>query len=704
MTATGVNGAGYGPGPAERKPVAAMALTAAAVVIAAVAAVWFVLSLVEEARERDLRAWQVRLGIIADSRAEAVTTWLDDQRTELLALAGNPGLRLLMSMPEADPPTPQRLAQEEILRNLFSVTAGRAGFDAAPTGPDVPANVGRQGVAGLALVDPDGRLIVGTSAMPAISGEILAFVAGAPRGETAMMGPFPGADGRPALAMLAPVYPVQAEESGENQVGWIIGIRPVDDALFPVLAQPGSTEATLEAVLIGRREASVVYLSPLLDGTPALARTLDASTQDLAAGFALESPGGFAVRRDYRDAEVLLTSRAIAAAPGWSLMVKVDRNEALADTDARSTRLLIILLLGVGLALAGVIGAWFYGTSRRAAQAASLYAAANERLARSDRFLRLVTDTQPAALVIVDADGRIGFANQRLADRAGVAARDLVSKPLSLAIGTDAAKRYLRKAETVRDTGTSRVLTHREDGDGADARVSRATLVPLADESEVTGGVLVVEEDITETIAARERRERVLNQIVDSLVTIVDQRDPYSGDHSRQVGKLARRVAEEMALDTTAVDTVSTAGLLMNVGKILVPKEVLTRSGSLSDGEIEQVRASILASADLVAGIEFDGPVTDTLRQVFERTDGAGQPGGLAGTDILVEARILAVCNAFVAMVSPRAHRQRMAVDAALDALHDGVGKAFDRSVVAALINYLDNKGGRRAFEALEAS
>ena len=102
--------------------------------------------------------------------------------------------------------------------------------------------------------------------------------------------------------------------------------------------------------------------------------------------------------------------------------------------------------------------------------------------------------------------------------------------------------------------------------------------------------------------------------------------------------------------------------------------------------------------------IEFDGPVTDTLRQVFERFDGAGKPDGRAGADILVEARILAVCNAFVAMASPRAHRQRFSVDAALDALHGDVGKAFDRGVVAALINYLDNKGGRTAFETAATS
>ncbi len=132
----------------------------------------------------------------------------------------------------------------------------------------------------------------------------------------------------------------------------------------------------------------------------------------------------------------------------------------------------------------------------------------------------------------------------------------------------------------------------------------------------------------------------------------------------------------------------------MNVGKILVPEQVLTRTGDLSAGEIRQIRDSIQAGADLLRGIEFDGPVVETLQQSPERWDGSG-PRGLAGEAIILPARIVAVANAFVALVSARAHRPGLGFDAAIDTLLKETGAALDRRVVASLISVLDSRGGR---------
>jgi len=101
------------------------------------------------------------------------------------------------------------------------------------------------------------------------------------------------------------------------------------------------------------------------------------------------------------------------------------------------------------------------------------------------------------------------------------------------------------------------------------------------------------------------------------------------------------------------------------------------------------------ASAELLEGIEFDGPVVETLRQSQAHWDGSGVPPGLAGEDILVTARVVAVANAFVGMVSPRAHREALGIDRAVQTLLGEAGRAYERGVVAALVNYLDNRGGR---------
>jgi HD-GYP domain-containing protein (c-di-GMP phosphodiesterase class II) len=172
-----------------------------------------------------------------------------------------------------------------------------------------------------------------------------------------------------------------------------------------------------------------------------------------------------------------------------------------------------------------------------------------------------------------------------------------------------------------------------------------------------------------------------------------------AANHSLRVGRLARAIAVEMDLPSAEQEAAEFAGSLLNLGKILVPEDLLTRTGPLAADERRRIRDSVLAGADFVAEVEFDGPVAETIRQSAERWDGAGGPAGLAGDAILTTARIVAVANAFVAMTSARAHRPVLGVDDALANLLAEIGRAYDRRVVTALANHLDNRGGRAAFE-----
>ena len=151
-----------------------------------------------------------------------------------------------------------------------------------------------------------------------------------------------------------------------------------------------------------------------------------------------------------------------------------------------------------------------------------------------------------------------------------------------------------------------------------------------------------------------------------------------------------------MKLSPAESSTARIAAALMNLGKMLVPDTLLTKQEKLNDGEIRLIRESLQTSADLISAIEFDGPVAETMRQLQENFDGSGHPRQLAGDAILLPARIVAVANAFVAMVSPRAWRPGLDVDTAATQLLKDAGGKFDRRVVVALINLLDNRGARR--------
>ncbi len=666
----------------------------AVLIVAATATVVMIFDFIADERQRELRAWQTRLGIVAESRAKAVDDWLAAQFAEISAIAGNESVKLYVTQltqaggNEAAADSPEA----GYLRNLLVVTAGRTGFAAPPLGPDVPANVRREGVAGIAILDMEGGVLAATRHYPALDGAVRAFLPAARRGQPALFDLRADAGGAPAIGFAAPIFAVQGNPTAEDQIGVVLGIKRVAGELYPMLDQPGAGTRTAESFLVRGQGAVVRFLSPLADGTPALEKTLARNTAKLSAATALAEPGGFGATLDYRGTEVLATSRALDQA-AWVLVHKIDRAEAMAASEARLTRLLVFLLLTVALVVAAILAAWRHGASRRAGAAARKFEEMAKRFAGQRDFLRLLTDNQPNAIFIVDEHSTYKFANEVAAARAGIAKDDMVGKSMASVLGPVQAEVYERLDRDALESGQITSALHRGGANGS-ARIVQSKHVPLGDIGEAPRDLLVVEEDVTAAITERERRERTLRRLVETLVTVVDRRDPSASRHSARVAEVARTIAEEMDIGGTLAETAEFAGSLLNLGKILVPASILTREGALSGDEMRRVRASIQASADLIGDVEFDGPVAETLRQCQERWDGAGTPRGLKGEDILLTARIVHVANAFVAMVSPRAHRAGLNLDEALGELMAQSGAAFDRRVVAALVNHAENRDG----------
>lgn len=683
---------------------ARLKLLAAAAVLSAlcIAAGILLIRFVENEWQRELQTWQVRLGIVADSRFAAIDAWLDRQFDEIGGLADNPALQLYVTQLSAGDTGEDAAdiaeAQGEYLGNLLEATAVRSGFAAKAVGKSVGANIDRSGSGGIALVDVKGQTLAATDGMPPFAGRLRDFVTGLVSGERGLLDLHLNASGRPAMAFAVPVFAVQGNRDAASQIGVVIGVKEVDEELFGLLRQPGDTDETSETLLVRRDGASIEYLSRLPDGTAPLSLRLAADTADLDAAFAIEAPGGFGQRRDYRGRDVLVTSRSFAKAP-WTLMHTIERKEALGPAQSRLTWLALVGVISMILIVASFIVVWRHGSLRRAAESAAGFREMAARIEDQRNLLRLVTDSQPTGIYILDADGTCRFANREAARNAGIPAEDMSGKPIVNILGPEAAKRHLAASRKVLENGVAisefaRVTT------AEGTRVLQIEHVPVAASHDMSGGVLVVERDITDVVTERERRARTLSQIVRTLVGVVDRRDPYAANHSQRVAALARALAVEMNLQEREIDAVETAGNLLNFGKILVAPELLTKSGEMSDEDRQKVRQSIQTSAELLSGIEFDGPVVDTLRQAQARADGTGIPAGLAGDNILLTARIVSVANAFVGMVSKRAYREALDLDRAVDAMLSQVGKAFDRRVVAALINYLDNRGGRAQWAA----
>lgn len=181
-------------------------------------------------------------------------------------------------------------------------------------------------------------------------------------------------------------------------------------------------------------------------------------------------------------------------------------------------------------------------------------------------------------------------------------------------------------------------------------------------------------------------------------------RSAASDAHARFVAELAVRVAREIGLAEATVRRCAVAALLHDVGKAFVPETILEKPGPLTEAEWCRVREHPQLGAEFLAELSPElSDVAEIIGDHHERPDGRGYPAGKRAGEIRIEARIIAVCDAWAAMRSDRPYRPALSDDEALAELRIGRGRQFDGLVVDALerlfarARALDTEGARPA-------
>lgn len=696
---------------------------------------------VQQEMNREVQAWQVRLGIVADSRVAAVDDWIAQNFKNLRDLSQNASLQIYVSqlaeaskkqaapaaagqapagtgnlpsveglpaLPSTNPGVGNDLASSasvDYLRNLLIATAERTGFKAPPPVGEVKANIRRAGVAGLALIDENGDPVVSTPDMPPMNARMRAAVRRALDGQPAVVDLYIGASGEPTMGFVMPVYGIQQSHQaggGAKGLGAVIGIRTVDRSLWDQLQQPGQLMKSAETYLVRKDKDKVDYLSPLADNTPSLKRTMALGSPNLLAPAAVAKPGGFFTDLlDYAGTPVLAVSRTVPQVP-WVLIRKVSRAEALSATRNRLNVIMGVFIALITIVTLAILFVWKKGASARATRALHTAQVSLERFQNLTKFMQVVTNNQPTQIVAVDRNTTYSFANETAANAAGIPQDDFIGKTMAAVIGPVKAQDYAELVKRVIDD-FERMQRVFEFGDpdildpGAEGayQVVKVDGIPLRGDRDYPPGCLLVIDDITELSLEKIKSERMMKELIDTLVSVVDRRDPFSGHHSTRVAEVSRAIAREMGLDELEVKTVDIAGSLMNLGKIFIPPEVLIKTNDLTEEERELLQHAYLTTVDLIEHVTFEGPVVETIRQFGETWDGSG-PLGLKEDEIIVTARILSVANAFVGMISPRAYRGAMTFEQVADILMQDTATKFDRKPVTALVNFLENRGGKR--------
>lgn len=195
-----------------------------------------------------------------------------------------------------------------------------------------------------------------------------------------------------------------------------------------------------------------------------------------------------------------------------------------------------------------------------------------------------------------------------------------------------------------------------------------------------------------ENARLHESQRRQFNSFVKTLSTALDARDPLTAIHSINVANYAMGIAEMMGMSREEKERLRIAGLLHDIGKIGVPEAVLTKPGRHTPEEFEEMKRHAEYSRRILGQIEFTEPlkgVDSVAASHHEKLDGAGYPCGLRGSQIPLEARILAVADCYDAMTQTRHYRRGMSMHEALIELDKMAPTKLDEHCVRALKAFL---------------
>ena len=173
--------------------------------------------------------------------------------------------------------------------------------------------------------------------------------------------------------------------------------------------------------------------------------------------------------------------------------------------------------------------------------------------------------------------------------------------------------------------------------------------------------------------------------IIRTLLSTLEAKDTYTRGHTERVAMYSVTVAEELGIRGDELETIRIGATLHDIGKLGVMDKVLNKPAALDREERQHIMSHPARGAAILEGIRFLEPAVDLVRHHHEYIDGTGYPDGLAGNEISIGARIVAVADAFDAMTSGRVYMQAMGVQRAIEALRTRAGKQWDPKVIDAL-------------------
>ena len=638
-------------------------------------------------RQRDLLSWQNRLSIIADMHKLSLEKMVTRQKSQLLALSQTPTLQLYLSRFSTTDRQDDdiRRAQATYVRNLLQATAQRMGL-----GETASNNTNREFKArssyGLAVLDSRSQLLFASHLfdidLKALQTQIaIAMTSAQPQ----LINLQADARQQPIYGFIMPVFPIQKLQSSQP-AGAVVAILNPTRSLFNELKNPHLSTLSDESLLLSWRDKQLVYISPLTPPAQ-IFHSIATDSPQLAAPRAALQTDTLVISPDYRGKKVLAVGKKISQTP-WILVQKIDAAEALKESDEHQQFLLTTFTLISLFLTVLLIAVWRHSSSVRLQKI-------SRKLEARTALLNAVSDNINEHIFLLNKSNQLIFANHSLLARLGLDAEEIDGKHMDSILGADASSHLKQCQAHKNNAGCIMDLTLAGQTDSY-----HVSIIKL-DSGEHKDSRLYVLHDITQIQEMQQKRDRLAQGIIRTLVKATDLHDPFCANHSERTREVAIEIGRALGLEEPRLQTLEMAALLANIGKLFVPKEILTKMEPLTEKENQQLRKHIDYAVDILSQLDFEGPVVDIIAQKNEHLDGSGYPAGLKGDQLLLESRILAVANAFVAMSSSRAYRPGRPLNEVLESLLQQADTRYDRHIIAALFHIAENKSNWASWQSI---
>ena len=191
-------------------------------------------------------------------------------------------------------------------------------------------------------------------------------------------------------------------------------------------------------------------------------------------------------------------------------------------------------------------------------------------------------------------------------------------------------------------------------------------------------------------------REKIMNipsmrsSALDGIMNTLYEKDIYSSNHSKNVSEYAERFAQVLKLNRAQITEIKTAGILHDIGKIIIPTDIIQKEGKLTEAEMDIIRSHPEIGYRILYSTSEMRSVSNIVLHHHEKWDGTGYPLNIQGDNIPLSSRIICIADAFDAMTSDRLYRDKFSIPDAIEELKRCAGTQFDKKLVNSFIKHID--------------